>query len=103
MKRIVLALVLSLAAAPRAHAQGGDATSDVTSYRVKQGDTLATLLNSQYANRFKTEEASVRSAVEKRVVRASGLARPDGNPVATRAMWIPLPASALAATPTRSG
>ncbi|MFO0797356.1 MAG: efflux RND transporter periplasmic adaptor subunit [Gemmataceae bacterium] len=30
--------------------------------RVKQGETLATLLNSQYANRFKTEEASVRSA-----------------------------------------
>ncbi|HYH65266.1 MAG TPA: efflux RND transporter periplasmic adaptor subunit [Urbifossiella sp.] len=30
--------------------------------RVKQGDTLATLLNSQYENRFKTEVASVRSA-----------------------------------------
>jgi len=30
--------------------------------RVQQGETLATLLDSQYANRFKTEEASVKSA-----------------------------------------
>lgn len=30
--------------------------------QVKQGEKLATLLNSQYANKFKTEEASVKSA-----------------------------------------
>src|SRR6266545_3305096 len=37
--------------------------------RVKKGDRLATLLNLQYVNRFKTEEASVKAA-EAQVTRA---------------------------------
>jgi HlyD family secretion protein len=38
---------------------------------VKQGETLATLLNSQYANRFNTDQASVLSA-EAQVTKAEG-------------------------------
>ncbi len=53
---------LQIAVSPR------DVAGELTSItfwegkQVKQGETLATLLNSQYANRFKTEEASVKSA-----------------------------------------
>jgi LysM repeat protein len=50
VKRLVLALLLSFA--PVAHAQG-DATSDVTAYRVKQGDTLELIAAEFYGDRNK--------------------------------------------------
>lgn len=53
---------LQIAVSPRDVA--GELT-EITFYegmQVKQGDRLATLLNSQYSNKYKTEEAAVKSA-----------------------------------------
>jgi HlyD family secretion protein len=61
--------------------------------QVKEGETLATLLNSQYANRFKTEEASVKSA-------EAQVAKADAGEV-TAAVRIAKAKSALAAAAAR--
>ncbi len=47
--------------------------------RVKQGDKLATLLDLQYANRLKTEEASVKSAEAQVTRAAAGKAAADAK------------------------